>query len=311
MIRPILHSFEGVVVSNGIVPRYSDIDTYHMATCAVDEAMRNYVAVGGDPRWAAALDNFCWCDPIQSEKTPDGTYKLAQLVRAGEGLYDAVTAFGVPLISGKDSMKNDYIMGDVKISIPPTLLVSVIGRMEDVRQAVSMDLKQEGNHLYILGLTADELGGSEYYAHLGHLGANVPRVSLRSARERYHRINKAIRKGLVRSCHDCSDGGLGVALAEMAFAGRVGLNIDLDRLPVSGELSADRALFSESASRLLVEVESDIALDFERVMGSSDLAMIGICTGEDKLEITSGGSVILSLSLGQMAEAWQSPLEDL
>jgi len=311
VIRPILHSFEGVVVSNGIVPRYSDIDTYHMATCAVDEAMRNYVAVGGDPRWAAALDNFCWCDPIQSEKTPDGTYKLAQLVRAGEGLYDAVTAFGVPLISGKDSMKNDYIMGDVKISIPPTLLVSVIGRMEDVRQAVSMDLKQEGNHLYILGLTADELGGSEYYAHLGHLGANVPRVSLPSARERYHRINKAIRKGLIRSCHDCSDGGLGVALAEMAFAGGVGLKIDLDRLPVSGELSADRALFSESASRLLVEVESDIALDFERVMGSSDLAMIGICTGEDKLEITSGGSVILSLSLGQMAEAWQSPLEDL
>ena len=311
VIRPLLDSFEGVVVSNGIVPRYSDIDTYHMAACSVDEAMRNYVAVGGDPRWAAALDNFCWCDPIQSEKTPDGTYKLAQLVRAGEGLYDAVTQFGVPLISGKDSMKNDYIMGDVKISIPPTLLISIIGRMEDVRQAVTMDLKGTGNQLYILGLTADELGGSEYYAHLGHLGANVPRVSFSSARERFHRLNQAITRGLVRSCHDCSDGGLGVALAEMAFAGGVGLKIDLDLLPVAGELSVDRALFSESASRLLVEVEPDKTLDFERVMGPSDLAVIGTCTGEDRLDITSGGGTILSLSLKEMGEAWRSPLEDL
>ncbi len=311
VIRPILDSFEGIVVSNGIIPRYSDIDTYHMAACAVDEAMRNYVSVGGDTQWAAALDNFCWCDPIQSEKTPDGTYKLAQLVRANNGLYDAVTAFGVPLISGKDSMKNDYIMGDVKISIPPTLLISIIGRIDDVRLAVTMDLKEEGNHVYILGVTADELGGSEYYAHLGHLGANVPKVSFPTARERYFRLNEAIKKGLVRSCHDCSDGGLGVALAEMAFAGGVGLRIDLDRLPVSGRLSDDRALFSESASRLLVEVKPDRVRDFEREMGSTQLSRIGICTGEDKLEVTSAGRVILSLSLDEMGEAWRSPLENL
>ncbi|UCG39649.1 MAG: phosphoribosylformylglycinamidine synthase subunit PurS, partial [bacterium] len=214
VVRPVLDSYEGVVVSNGIVPRYSDVDTYAMATNAVDEALRNYVAVGGDPEWAAALDNFCWCDPVQSEKTPDGTYKLAQLVRANRGLYDAVTSYGVPLISGKDSMKNDYIMGGVKISIPPTLLVSVIGRMQDVRRAVTMDLKEEGNLLYVLGVTGDELGGSEYYAHLGFTGSREPRVSFPEALERYLRYHSALREGLVRSCHDCSDGGLAVALAE-------------------------------------------------------------------------------------------------
>ncbi|TNF47743.1 phosphoribosylformylglycinamidine synthase, partial [bacterium] len=197
------------------------------------------------------------------------------------------------------------------ISIPPTLLISIIGRIEDVRRAVTMDLKAEGNHLYILGATADELGGSEYYAHLGYLGAHVPKVSFPSAKERYYRLNKAIKKGLVRSCHDCSDGGLGVALAEMAFAGGVGLEIDLDRLPVSGDLSDDKALFSESASRILVEVKPDMVGDFESEMGSTQFSRIGICTGEEKLEVTSAGRTIVSLSLHKMSEAWKSPLEDL
>ncbi len=311
VVRPLLDSFEGVVVSNGIIPRYSDIDTYHMATNAVDEALRNYVAVGGDPDWAAALDNFCWCDPVQSEKTPDGTYKLAQLVRANRGLYDAVTAYGIPLISGKDSMKNDYIMGDIKISIPPTLLVSMVGRMEDVRLAVTMDLKEAGNLLYILGETADELGGSEYYAHLGHVGRNVPRVDLEAARERYRKYHGALRLGLVRACHDCSDGGLAVALAEMAFSGNLGLEVQLEALPVRGSLETEALLFAETASRLLVEVKPENAERFEEHLGGTSWARIGACTQDRRLTIRRGSEEVLSLSLEEMKGSWQAPLREL
>ncbi len=311
VVRPILDSFEGVVVSNGIIPRYSDIDTYAMATNAVDEALRNYVAVGGDPSFAAALDNFCWCDPVQSEKTPDGKYKLAQLVRANRGLYDAVAAYGLPLISGKDSMKNDYLMGEVRISIPPTLLVSVIGRIQDVRLSVTMDLKGEGNYLYVLGETGDELGGSEYYAHLGHVGRNVPQVSFPEALGRYGSYHRAVQEELVRSCHDCSDGGMAVALAEMAFSGGIGVEMDLADVPVRGSFGDATVLFAESASRLIVEVEPGHAPAFENLMGDGAWARIGRCTADKRLVIKRGKKRVLSLPLGQMKEAWQGTLREL
>ncbi|MCK7503439.1 MAG: AIR synthase related protein [Desulfobacterales bacterium] len=142
IVRPVLDSMEGVVVAHGICPRYSDIDTYHMTACAIDEAVRNAVAVGADLDHLAGLDNFCWCDPVKSAKTPDGEYKLAQLVRSNMAIYDYTTAYGVPCISGKDSMKNDYSIGKTKISVPPTLLYSVIGKIKDVRKAVTMDAKR-------------------------------------------------------------------------------------------------------------------------------------------------------------------------
>ncbi len=311
VVRPILDSFEGIVVSNGIIPRYGDIDAYHMATNAVDEAMRNYVAVGGDPGWAASLDNFCWCDPVQSEKTPDGTYKLAQLVRANRGLYDAVTAYGTPLISGKDSMKNDYIMGDVKISIPPTLLVSVIGKMDDVRKAVTMDLKGPGNMVYILGGTADEMGGSEYFAHLGYVGNKVPVVSFEDAAKRYRAVHRAIDQGLLRSCHDCSDGGLAVALAEMAFSGETGLDIDLGAVPVRGDLATEVLLFSETASRLVVEVTPENVPDFESAMAGTTFAKIGTTDDHGMLNIELAGEKVVSLELDVLKGAWQQPLKEL
>jgi phosphoribosylformylglycinamidine synthase len=311
VVRPILDSFEGIVVSNGIIPRYSDIDAYHMATNAVDEAMRNYVAVGGDPGWAASLDNFCWCDPVQSEKTPDGTYKLAQLVRANRGLYDAVTAYGTPLISGKDSMKNDYIMGDVKISIPPTLLVSVIGRMDDVRKAVTMDLKGPGNMVYILGDTADEMGGSEYFAHLGYVGNKVPVVAFADAAKRYRAVHSAIDHGLLRSCHDCSDGGLAVALAEMAFSGETGLDIDLGAVPVRGDLATEALLFSETASRLVVEVTPENVPDFESAMAGTTFAKIGTTADHGMLTMELAGEKVVSMELDTLKGAWQEPLKEL
>ncbi|HEX9077963.1 MAG TPA: phosphoribosylformylglycinamidine synthase subunit PurS, partial [Desulfuromonadaceae bacterium] len=170
VVRPMLDSFEGVVTAHGICPRYSDIDTYHMTANAIDEAMRNYVAVGGSLDLVAGLDNFCWCDPVLSDKTPDGPYKMAQLVRSNQALYDVCMAYNLPLISGKDSMKNDFYDGTIKISIPPTLLFSVIGRIEDARRAVTMDVKRPGDIVFLLGKTGEELGGSEYLALKGAIG---------------------------------------------------------------------------------------------------------------------------------------------
>ena len=144
VVRPDLTSFGGVVVSHGICPKYSRFDAYHMAACAVDEAVRNNIASGGSLSHMALLDNFCWCDPVASEKNPDGEYKLAQLVRANKALYDYTVLFGTPLISGKDSMKNDYVNGDTRISIPPTLLVSAISAVKDVTKVRDHGLQGRG-----------------------------------------------------------------------------------------------------------------------------------------------------------------------
>ncbi|HQG96384.1 MAG TPA: AIR synthase-related protein, partial [Smithellaceae bacterium] len=185
VIRPLFDSMEGVVVAHGICPRYSDIDAYWMTACVIDEAVRNAVAVGVDPDHLAGLDNFCWCDPVQSEKTPDGHFKLAQLVRANMAIFDITTVYGVPCISGKDSMKNDYSIGRTKISVPPTLLYSVIGKIPDVRQAVTMDAKRPQDLVYILGETRDELGGSEWFAKQGAIGNKVPQVEAKTAMKLY------------------------------------------------------------------------------------------------------------------------------
>ncbi len=310
--RPLFDSFEGVVVSHGICPSYSDIDTYHMMACAIDEGLRNYVAVGGDIEHVAGLDNFCWCDPVKSEKTPDGEYKAAQLVRANKALYDYCVAFGVPLISGKDSMKNDYQIGETKISIPPTVLFSVIGKMDDVRQAISMDVKRPGDLVYLLGTTADECGGSEYYAQLGELGSNVPKVDAPAALKLYKSLNAAQAEGLVRSCHDLSDGGLGVALAEKAFAGGFGINADLGKVVAEGEVRADKILFSESQSRLLVSVRSENRQRFEALFAGQACACIGEVTEAPRLKVVGDGAqVLIDADINELKEAWQAPLREL
>jgi phosphoribosylformylglycinamidine synthase len=312
VVRPLPDSFVGVVVAHGICPRYSDIDTYHMTANAIDEALRNFVAVGGDIGHVAGLDNFCWCDPVKSDRTPDGEYKAAQLVRSNQALYDYCKAFGVPLISGKDSMKNDYQIGDTKISIPPTLLFSVLGRIDDVRRAVTMDAKQPGDLVYLLGITRDELGGSEYYAMRHAVGRNVPVVDATAAMARYRAVNAAQAEGLLASCHDLSDGGLGVALAETAFAGNCGLHIDLRSVPVTGTLREDAVLFSESASRLLVTVSPGRRERFEALFAGQDCACIGSVTDDSELRITGlSGEILVRSAIDHLKEAWQSPLREM
>ncbi|MCF6289805.1 MAG: AIR synthase-related protein [Desulfobacterales bacterium] len=309
VIRPLLDSFEGLVISHGVCPRYSDIDTYHMAACAVDEAIRNALCVGAGLKVMAGLDNFCWCDPILSEKTPDGPYKLAQLVRANQALARYAKAFGVPCISGKDSMKNDYLVGGTKISIPPTLLFSVMARIDDVRLAVTMDAKREGDLVYVLGMTYDETGASEYAARHGGVGMGVPRVREAEALPRYQALNRAMTAGLVASCHDCSDGGLGVALAETAFAGGLGMEVDLARVPCREIDRDDILLFSESQSRFVVTVAPDRAPDFEQTMAATGWARIGRVVAEPHFSCTGlSGEEVLNQSIGDLKIAWQQTL---
>ncbi len=315
VVRPLLDSFEGVVTAHGICPRYSDIDTYHMTANAIDEALRNYVAVGGSLDLVAGLDNFCWCDPVQSEKTPDGAYKMAQLVRSNQALYDVCMAYNLPLISGKDSMKNDFYDGLVKISIPPTLLFSVIGKIDDARKSITMDVKRPGDLVYLLGATASELGGSEYLAIRGLIGNRVPLVDAPAAYERYRAYLLAVEQGLVASCHDLSDGGLAVAAAESAFAGGFGMNIDLSRVAWNGPEEGwndEALLFSESASRLLVTVHRENQAAFEAILGETCWSRIGVVVEEQMLviEAIEGHDVIMA-DLAELKEAWQSTLREL
>jgi phosphoribosylformylglycinamidine synthase len=315
VVRPILESFEGVVTAHGICPRYSDIDTYHMTANAIDEAMRNYVAVGGSLELVAGLDNFCWCDPVLSEKTPDGDYKMAQLVRSNQALYDVCMVYNLPLISGKDSMKNDFYDGTTKISIPPTLLFSVIGKMNDARKAVTMDVKRPGDLVYLLGCTANELGASEYFTMKGVVGNNVPKVDAETAYARYQAYLRALEQGLVASCHDLSDGGLAVAAAESAFAGGFGISIDLSRVPWKGSEDGwtdEVLLFSESASRLLVTVKKEHADAFEEIMGDDGCSRIGVVIDEQILSIEAiEGHDVIMADLAELKEAWQSTLREL
>ncbi len=308
VIRPVLESEAGLVISHGICPKFSDYDTYWMAANAVDEAVRNAVASGGDPDRMAGVDNFCWCDPVQSEKTPDGRCKLARLVRACRALADFCTGFGVPCISGKDSMKNDYTGGGVKISIPPTLLFSVLGVMEDTRLAVTSDAKRPGNLLYLVGTTRRELAGSELSAHLGLRGGQVPRVDVQKAAASYRALHQAVRRRLAAACHDLSDGGLAVAAAEMCIGGRVGARLDVGTVPVEGELSVVETLYSESASRLLVEVAPEHAREFESLL-AGHAAPVGSITDDGLFTLIASDAVLCSEPVEELAAAFKKTLD--
>ena len=322
VLRPLLDSQAGIVLSHGICPKFSDADTYWMMANAIDEAVRNAVAVGADPARLAGVDNFCWCDPVRSDKTPDGRYKLAQLVRACKALEHFCLGFGVPCVSGKDSMKNDYTGGGAKISIPPTVLFSILGLIPDVNLAVTSDFKQAGDAVYLLGMTGNELAGSEIASELGLTGGAVPQVDLLRARERYVLLHEAIKARMINACHDLSDGGLAVALAEMSLAGRLGARINLDRVPSRGlGAPAGKAggkvdsltglLYAESASRLLVTVPRDKALAFQDLFQGSlgfDAALIGNVSDTQSLTLTSGDTPMLEAPVNTLAQAFKATL---
>ena len=292
----------GVALSAGINPFYGAIDPYAMAWAAVDEAMRNCVAVGADPDQVALLDNFCWGNP----NLPD---RLAGLVRCARGCYDAAVAHGVPFISGKDSLNNEYadITGE-RLAIPGTLLISAMGLVPDINRTCTMDLKKPGGLLYVVGQTATELGGSAYYRHQGHVGTSVPGTPVDSP-ELMRALHRAIAGGLLRACHDCSEGGLAVAAAEMALAGRLGLSMDLDAVPTRGEVARHDALaFSESLCRFVVEVSPHDAEAFEACMGLHPLARVGEVRYDDQILLSGTGGPLIETTVDAAEQAWRGHL---
>ncbi len=304
VIAPVYGSTRGVAVANGLNPKYSDIDPYAMAASGIDEAMRNIVAVGGDPDHTALLDNFCWGN---CEK-PD---RLGGLVRAAEACYDLAIAYGTPFISGKDSLNNEYQTVAGTIAIPATLLISAISVVPDVRRAMTSDLKKAGNIIYMVGLTKDELGGSHYYALKDAIGNKAPLPDLETAPKLLRAMHKAISAGTVRACHDLSEGGLAVALAEMAFAGGLGAEVQLSKVPRADDVTRDeQVLFSESNTRFLVEVEPLKCAEFERCLRGITRSQIGKVTAGDRVTLTGlAGQAVVDEPITDLKQAWIKPLD--
>ena len=303
IIRPVLDSEMGAIVANGINSRYGEIDSYWMAASAIDEALRQIIAVGGSLGRVALLDNFCWGDVQQ----PD---ILGALVRACQACYDMAIVYETPFISGKDSLYNEFEYKGKTISIPHTLLISAIGVMEDVNRAVSMDFKAAGDLIYVVGTTQNELGGSEYFRLYDFIGNNVPKVDPHQARRLMDRLSLATEKRLVRACHDCSEGGIGVAVAEMAFAGGLGAKISLKSVPLGEPVDRDDfILFSESNSRFLVEIAPAHKDAFEEIMAGTAIASIGQVNDSGMLEIYgSGNKKLVAAAIDELKESWQRQL---
>ncbi len=305
VIRPKFGSDKGLAISCGMNPLYGDIDPYWMALAGIDEAIRNLVCVGGGADRIALLDNFCWGNCRNPET-------FGPLVRAAQACYDGAIAFGTPFISGKDSLNNEFSCEDgKKISIPSTLLISAISIVDDINKCVTMDAKRAGNFLFIVGETKNELGGSHYYKIHGESGANIPKVDLEKAPKIAERVADAIAKGLAVSCHDCSEGGVAVALAEMAFAGGSGIEADLRGLPKSEDcLRTDAQLFSESNSRYILEVEPENYDVFAKLMLNLPFGQIGKVTeGKSLIIRAENGEMVIEADIDSLKEAWQKPLD--
>ena len=310
--KPLLNSNKGVVISQGINPSYSEIDTYHMAACAIDTAVRNAVTVGADLEQLAILDNFCWCSSDEPER-------LGQLKAAAEACYDYATAYGTPFISGKDSMFNDFKGYDkdgnpIKISILPTLLITTIGIIDDVRKSVSLDAQKAGDLVYVLGDTLDfESGGSEYYAMHGEkvkgekpIGNNVPTVDAENNLKLYSVYSTCVKNGLIASAQSVETGGLAIALAKTAMGGNLGMDISLET--ISGIINYDDlTLFSETQGRILATVSPENKEEFEKNMQGNSFSQIGTMKKDNLFTIRGiEGKKIINTDLDSMLESYKS-----
>jgi len=308
VVRPDLTSNRGLIVGCGINPHYGDLDPYWMAASAIDEAVRNCIAVGADPRRICILDNFCWGNTERPEV-------LGSLVRAALACQDVATAFSTPFVSGKDSLNNEFSYEDSDgnrhtVAIPPSLLITALGQIDDVSTAVTMDLKEAGNRLYLVGPTHDELGGSHFAAINGLQGGQVPHVDLQNAPRLFEAVHAAISQGWVRSCHDLSEGGLAVAAAEMSFAGGLGLELSLTELAKSSGINEPAVLlFSESNTRFLMEVPFEHASNFEHEFAHLPFAFLGKVVDGERVRIEStDGVAVIDSPWRELKNAWKAPL---
>ena len=307
VVRPRLDSRRGVVISCGMNPHYGDLDTYHMAASAIDEAVRNAVAVGADPNRLAILDNFCWGNTDRPET-------LGSLVRAALACHDVAVAWKTPFISGKDSLNNEFTWVDETgqrqtLVIPPSLLISAMGQVADIAKCVTMDVKEAGNPLYLMGKTHCELGGSHLFSVLGLDGGAVPQVELATAKKIFEKVHAAIDAGLVRACHDLSEGGLAVAAAEMSFAGQLGLQVDFSSALQASGLKAVEFLFAESNSRFLIEVDASRRSEWDALMADVAHECIGQVSQSQQVIMRAGQDVWVDKPWSELFDAWHQPLD--
>jgi phosphoribosylformylglycinamidine synthase len=318
VLRPRLDSFRGLALTQALNPSYSRIDAYNMVACTIDETVRRLVAVGGTLEHVGGVDNFCWPSiQYHPENNPDGKHKAAQLVRANWALEECCRGFGIPLLSGKDSM---YVDGNLegefgerhKISGLETMQFTGTSVIEDIRRCVTMDAKMAGDLLYVLGLTRDELGGSEYYDFLGYTGLNVPRLTIAEMLPLYQGLSAAVAAETVASVHGVYRGGLGVHLALVAMAGGLGLEVDLGRVPAAGVERDDTLLYSESAGRFIVTVAPEDREAFEEQVKGLPRACVGRVVKAERLTIRGlGGGSLLSVGLRRLRSAWKRPFGSL
>jgi phosphoribosylformylglycinamidine synthase len=297
VIKPIgTKGKKGIVLSNGINPEYGKRDAYRMALAVIDEAIRNAVAVGADPERIAVLDNFCWGDPKRPET-------MGSLVEAVRGCHDGALLFSVPFISGKDSLNNEYMGADgQRHAIPPTLLISALGMMDDVSKAITMDLKKAGNEIYVVGKFEPVFGGSHFGLVMGDVKDETPTVH-EITPQVYKALHKAINDGLIRSAHDISEGGLAVAAAEMCIGGRLGMKIESNLWD-----DAPSVLFGESTGSLLVEVSPADKEKFLKSFENLPLYWLGTVTDEQTLKALFHEFTVLDVPVPQLVEAWNTPL---
>ena len=310
--RPLYDSKKAIVTSQGITSKYSKIDTYHMAACAIDTSIRNAVSAGCPMNHLALLDNFCWCSSDDKER-------LGQLKSAAKACYDYAIEYKTPFISGKDSMFNDFKGYDennnsLKISVPPTLLISTIGVIDDYKKSVSIDAKFPGDLIYVIGETKKELGASEYFELMGeelrnqaYIGNSIPKVNAKEANKSYLALNKAINEGLIVSSIPINQGGFGVALAKKCIAGRLGANIDILKLKKSGDLSRnDFILFSESQSRIIITINPQDKERFENIFKEIEISQIGEITKDNLVVKGLNQERIIDLEVENLEEKYKS-----
>jgi len=305
VLQPFVESFEGLAVANGLNPLYGTIDAYAMAASAINEAMRNVVCVGGNPAETVLLDNFC----APSPKNPEN---LGDIVEECKACYDYSVEYMTPFVSGKDSLHNEFKLADRTIPIPPTLLISAAAKVPDVRKCVTADFKKAGNLIYLVGKTFEELGGSQYYyLNKVEVGTGAaPKVDAKESKKIFEQMHAAINSGLVRACHDCSEGGLGVAVAEMCFGSELGAEISLGKVLYEGEKRDDFILFAESNSRFVVEVEPANAAKFEEKLKGLSVSRIGSITSGKKLKIAGlSEKAIIDSEISVLKSAWKAPMD--
>ena len=292
LIKPRSDTFKGLALTSDVNPFMTSEDPYWGAASAVEEAFRNLVATGARPH--SFCDNLCFGNP----EKPD---RMGDFVRATDGMFLVADALKVPCVSGNVSLYNEGALG----SIPPTPVIMAVGLIDDLRKAVTSDLKRVGSALYLVGETADELAGSAFLGLVGGQGAEVPKCDPASFAAKMEGLLAAIDQGLALACHDLAEGGLGVAIAEMAIGGEVGAKLDLAQVP-GPDLPPEVRLFSESNGRWLVVVAEERAAAFEQALAGAATARVGTTTEPQQLVVTAGELVVVDVAVSELAAAWTS-----